>query len=51
MMKPGRILIQFPEDVKEILKQRAEENVRSINGEVVHLIRFALKQIAEQKQK
>jgi len=41
-MKPKRIMIGCPDDIMEILRQRAEDNVRSINGEVVHLIRFAL---------
>jgi hypothetical protein len=46
-VKPKRILIGFPDDIMEILRQRAEENVRSLNGEVVHLVRFALARLAE----
>ena len=40
--KPHRMLVGFPPELFETLQQRAEDNVRSINGEVIHLIKFAL---------
>jgi hypothetical protein len=39
----GRVLISFPPDIEETIRRRAEENDRTINGEVVHLVRFALR--------
>jgi hypothetical protein len=44
-MRPKRILVQFPEDIDKVLRLRAEDNVRSINGEIVHLVRYALRQL------
>lgn len=41
-IKPKRMPIAFPPEMLEILRRRAEENVRSVNGEVIHLIKFAL---------
>jgi hypothetical protein len=40
-------MIQFPAEIDEILRQRADNNVRSINGEVVHLVRYALRQLRQ----
>lgn len=45
-IKSHRMFIAFPPDMLEIIEQRAEENVRSISGEVIHLLKFALAKIA-----
>jgi len=39
-MKPqsdvGRILVRLPESLREMIKETAEENYRSINAEIVY---------------
>jgi hypothetical protein len=41
------MFIAFPAEMLDVLRQRAEENVRSVNGEVIHLIKFALAKVKE----
>ncbi len=41
--KEQRISIRFPLDLLEAIRKQAKEHERSFNGEVIWLLRFALK--------
>jgi hypothetical protein len=41
--RSGRLLANIPPEIEEEIRRRAKENDRTINGEIVHLLRFALR--------
>jgi len=43
--------LRMPPDLKEKLQQRADENSRSLNSELVYRLRRSIEQEKEEKQK
>jgi hypothetical protein len=50
LRKEVRITLRMPADVAESMKQSAQENDRSFNGEIVRALREYLAKQTQQKQ-